>query len=118
VELLRVDGHRVIAVGDGEQAIIKISTQPVDVALLDVRMPGRTRFSVRRAVKARPETCPLPVALVTGLGGAEDRIQAVEAGEDDFLDQPVKKQELLARVRSPVGLKRITDELENAETGL
>jgi len=118
VELLRMHGYSVIAVGDGEQAFIEISSQPVDVALLDVMMPGRTGFSVCRAIKARPETCLVPVVLVTGLGSAEDRIQGIEAGADDFLNKPVKREELLARVRSLVRLKRITDELENAETVL
>jgi len=118
VELLRMHGYSVIAVGDGEQAFMEICSQPVDVALLDVMMPGRTGFSVCRAIKARPETCLVPVVLVTGLGSAEDRIQGIEAGADDFLNKPVKREELLARVRSLVRLKRITDELENAETVL
>ena len=118
VELLRMHGYSVIAVGDGEQAFMEICSQPVDVALLDVMMPGRTGFSVCRAIKARPETCLVPVVLVTGLGSAEDRIQGIEAGADDFLNKPVKREELLARVRSLVRLKRFTDELENAETVL
>ena len=118
VELLRMQGYRVIAVGDGEQAFTEICSQPVDLALLDVMMPGRTGFSVCRAVKARPETCLVPVVLVTGLGSAEDRIQGIEAGADDFVNKPVKKEELLARVRSLVRIKRFTDELENAETVL
>jgi putative two-component system response regulator len=117
-ELLRVHGYRVIAVADGEQAFMEICSQPVDLALLDVKMPGRTGFSVCRAVKARPETCLVPVVLITGLANAGDRIRGIEAGADDFLNKPVKKEELLARVRSLVRLKRITDELENAETVL
>ncbi len=117
-ELLRTHGYRVIAVENGEQAFMEICSQPVDLALLDVIMPGRTGFSVCRAVKTRPETCLVPVVLITGLGNAEDRMQGIEAGADDFLNKPVKKEELLARVRSLVRLKRFTDELENAETVL
>ena len=117
-ELLRVHGYRVIAVADGEQAFMKICSQPVDLALLDVMMPGRTGISVCRAVKARPETSLVPVVLITGLANSDDRIRGIEAGADDFLNKPVKKEELLARVRSLVRLKRITDELENAETVL
>ena len=60
----------------------------------------------------------MPVVLITGLGSVEDRIHGIECGADDFLNKPVKKEELLARVRSLVRLKRITDELENAETVL
>lgn len=117
-ELLRVHGYRVIAVDNGKRALQEIYSQPVDLALLDVMMPGQSGFSVCRAVKARPETRLIPVVLVTGLGSADDRIRGIEAGADDFLNKPVKKEELLARVGSLVRLKRFTDELENAETVL
>ena len=66
-ELLRTHGYRVIAATDGEQAFKEICSQPIDLALLDVIMPGRTGFSVCRAVKSRPETCLIPVVLLTGL---------------------------------------------------
>jgi putative two-component system response regulator len=117
-EMLRLEGYRVIAVDNGEQALLEISSQPVDLALLDVMMPGQTGFAVCRAVKSRPETRLIPVVLVTGLGNADDRIRGIEAGADDFLNKPVRKEELLARVKSLVRLKRFTDELENAETVL
>ncbi len=116
--MLRLQGYRVIAVDNGEQALQEICSQPVDLALLDVMMPGQSGFAVCRAVKSRPETRLIPVVLVTGLGSADDRIRGIEAGADDFLNKPVKKEELLARVRSLVRLKRFTDELENAETVL
>lgn len=118
VELLRTHGYRVIAATDGDQAFNEICSRPVDLALLDVMMPGRTGFSVCQAVKSMPETCLVPVVLITGFSNAEDRMQGIEAGADDFLSKPVKKEELLARVRSLVRLKRITDELENAESVL
>jgi putative two-component system response regulator len=118
VELLRLNCYRVIAVENGEQAFKEACSQPVDLVLLDVMMPGPTGFSVCRAIKIRPETRFVPVVLITGLASAEDRIRGIEAGADDFLLKPVKKEELLARVRSLVRLKRYTDELENAETVL
>jgi putative two-component system response regulator len=79
-------------------------------------MPGQNGFAVCRAVKDRSETRLTPVVLITGLGRVEDRIRGIEAGADDFLNKPVRKEELLARVKSLVRIKRFTDELESAET--
>ena len=118
VELLRLNCYRVIEVEDGEQAFRQACTQPLDLILLDVMMPGASGFSVCRAIKSRPETRLIPVVLITGLTSVEDRIHGIESGADDFLHKPVKKEELLARVRSLVRLKRYTDELESAETVL
>jgi cyclic di-GMP phosphodiesterase len=117
-QMLCARGYGVIAVADGSQALDEIRAGSVDLALLDVMMPGRTGFAVCREIKSNPDTRLVPVILVTGLGAGEDRIQGIEAGADDFLNKPVKKEELLARVRSLVRLKRFTDELENAETVL
>ena len=89
--------------------------QTVDLALLDVMMPGQTGFAVCRAVKSNPETRLIPVVLVTGLSKLEDRVLGIECGADDFLSKPVSKEELLARVRSLLRIKQFTDELEKAE---
>jgi putative two-component system response regulator len=118
VELLRLNCYRVIEVEDGEEAFKQACTQALDLVLLDVMMPGPSGFSVCRAIKSRPETRLIPVVLITGLSSAEDRIRGIESGADDFLHKPIKKEELLARVRSLVRLKRYTDELESAESVL
>jgi putative two-component system response regulator len=103
---------------DGEQALTNLRTQPIDLALLDVIMPRHTGFSVCRSIKSNPDTCLIPVVLVTGLTETSDRIQGIEAGADDFLQKPINREELLARVRSLLRLKQFTDELERAETVL
>ncbi len=116
--LLRLQGYRVLAADDGVQALSLLEEQPVDVALLDVGMPHESGFSVCRAVKSRSATRLVPVVLMARLGEAEDRVHGVEAGADDFLSKPVRKEELLARVKSLVRLKRTGDELETAEAVL
>jgi len=86
--------------------------------LLDVIMPRRTGFDVCRAIRSKPETRLIPVVLVTSSTDTSDHIQGIECGADDFLNKPVNKAELLARVRSLLRLKQFTDELESAETVL
>ena len=90
----------------------------VDLALLDVMMPGKNGYDVCRAVKSQPETRFIPVVLVTGLSRVDERIQGITCGADDFLSKPVNRQELLARTRSLLRIKEFTDELENAEAVL
>jgi putative two-component system response regulator len=116
--LLIGEGYHVICAHDGEGAQQAVQDGPVDLALLDVKMPGKTGFSVCLAIKSRPETRLLPVVLVTGLTSTDDRIQGIMCGADDFLCKPINKHELLARVNSLLRLKEFTDELENAETVL
>ncbi len=117
-EILETEGYQVVCAQDGEQALEVLHSQPIDLALLDVLMPRRTGFSVCQTLKSDPITRLIPVVLVTGLTNRDDRIQGIECGADDFLNKPVHREELLARVRSLLRLKQYTDELENAETVL
>lgn len=117
-ELLESQGHRVVCASDGDGVLPLMRSTPVDAALLDVVMPRRTGFEICREVKSDPDLRLIPVVLVTGLTDREDRIHGLECGADDFLNKPVNREELLARVRSLLRLKRFTDELENAETVL
>jgi putative two-component system response regulator len=116
--MLSGEGYNVVCVGDGDQALRAVHNDSIDLALLDVMMPGKTGMSTCLAIKSQPETRLIPVVLVTGLTSTDDRIQGIMCGADDFLSKPVNKQELLARVRSLLRLKEFTDELENAETVL
>jgi putative two-component system response regulator len=114
--LLSSDGYSVELVADGEGALAMLETRQPDLVLLDVGLPGIGGFEVCRAIKQRAATRLTPVVLVTGLHARQHRIKGIEAGADDFLSKPFDREELLARVRSLVRLKRYTDELESAET--
>jgi putative two-component system response regulator len=116
--ILESEGHRVLAAADGAEALRLLRNNPVDLALLDVMMPGQTGFSVCREVKSDPATRLIPVVLVTGLANKSDRVLGIEAGADDFLSKPVHREELRARVRSLLRMKHYIDELEQAETVL
>ena len=116
--LLRLQGYRVLTADNGVEARSLLEEQSVDVALLDARIARESGLSVCRAVKSRSATQLLPVVLMGRLGGDQDRTRGIVAGADDFLSKPVRKEELLARVKSLVHLKRVGDELETAEAVL
>jgi putative two-component system response regulator len=117
-ELLSAQGFTVITAADGQSGLREISTQKVDLVLLDVMMPDLSGFEVCRQIKSTPETELVPVVMITSLSNKKDRVEGIEAGADDFLTRPVDRIELLARVRSLLTLKYRTDELERAEAVL
>jgi putative two-component system response regulator len=116
--LLSAEGYQVVCAADGQQALSRMGSNSIDLALLDVVMPRPTGFEICQAMKSKPETRLIPVILLTSLNSDADRIHGIMCGADDFLNKPVNKVELLARVHSLLRLKQFTDELDNAETVL
>jgi two-component system cell cycle response regulator len=94
----------------GREALQLVLAERVDLVLLDVMMPDMTGFEVCVALKSDPRTAHVPVVMVTALDQAEDRVRGLEAGADDFLTKPVDDVALVARVKSLVRLKSVTDE--------
>jgi putative two-component system response regulator len=116
--ILEGAGYGVVCVSDGRQALQAVRSGQVDMALLDVMMPGQSGLAACLEIKSSPDTRLFPVVLVTALTGTDDRVQGILCGADDFLNKPVKKYELLARVQSLLRIREFTNELENAEAVL
>jgi putative two-component system response regulator len=116
VRLLTTEGYDVHTAADGLSALAALEQYRPDIMLLDVQMPGVDGFEVCRRVKLNPATRLTPVVMVTGLNERENRIKGINAGADDFIVKPFDTEELRARVRSLIKLKRYTDDLESAES--
>jgi putative two-component system response regulator len=114
-KLLAAEGHDVIAVQDGAEALEAVQKHHPDVILLDVSMPHVDGLEVCRRLKADPATRLTPVVLVTGMSDMSDRIKGIEAGADEFLSKPVHPHELRARVASLSRMKHLIDALDSAE---
>lgn len=114
--ILERDGHTVEGTSDAEEALRMAKAGAYDLILLDVLMPSWDGFELCRTLKTQPETMFTPVVLITGLQDSPSRITGIEAGADDFLTKPMNMDELRARARSLVRLKRRTDDLDSAES--
>ncbi len=97
---------------DGPAALEMIAASPPDLVLLDVQMPGPSGFDICRQLKSQEATALLPVVLVTALEDQESRVRGIEAGADDFLSKPVRREELIARVKTLRRLHETRKELE------
>jgi two-component system, OmpR family, response regulator ResD len=108
---LERDGLEVAIARDGHEALRLLGSQHIDVAVLDVMMPGPDGLTLCRSLRQRGGYA-LPVILLTALGEEDDRIAGLEAGADDYLTKPFSPRELALRVRSvlrrapsPVGVQ-------------
>ncbi|WP_338723782.1 PleD family two-component system response regulator [Devosia sp. XK-2] len=108
---LSAEYYEVLTASSGAQALAICESEDIDIVLLDVMMPEMDGFEVCRRLKANPKTHHLPVLMITALDQTSDRVQGLEAGADDFLSKPVDDTQLMARVKSLVRLKSLTDEL-------
>jgi DNA-binding response OmpR family regulator len=96
---LERDGHEVFVARDGNEAFRLLNTERIDVAVLDVMMPGRNGLTLCRTLR-EDGGYAMPVILLTALGEEADRIAGLEAGADDYLTKPFSPRELALRVRS------------------
>jgi diguanylate cyclase (GGDEF)-like protein/PAS domain S-box-containing protein/putative nucleotidyltransferase with HDIG domain len=109
---------KVLTASDPRRAVDLARQHPIDVALVDVRMPNRDGIQVCRDLKASEDTAHIPVVLVTA-PETEPRLRAegLDAGAADFLAKPIDRVELAAKIRVMLRFKQDEDELRrlNAE---
>jgi DNA-binding response OmpR family regulator len=99
---LGLEGYHTLAVIDGDQALMRLTRERVDLVLLDVMLPGRNGFEVLREIrKGRRD---LPVILLTARTDEADKVLGLELGADDYVTKPFGLAELRARIR--VALRR------------
>lgn len=105
-------GYEAMLAHNGELALHMAFETPPDLVLLDVRMQGLSGYEVCRRLKAHAATRATPVVMVTALESEEDKLEAIEAGADDFITKPFTALMLLTRVKNLLRIKGLHDELE------
>ena len=114
--LLEAAGYDVRTATNGCEALQSAAEQPPDLVLLDVVMPGMSGVEVCRELKHHPATRLLPIILISATHDRANRLAGLEHGADEFLNKPIDPDELRTRVRSLIRVKRLTDDLESADT--
>lgn len=104
-------GFDIVPALDGEQALRRLNSRPVDLILLDVLMPGLDGFEVCRRIRANVDWIDIPIIF---LSAADDKtliVRALESGGVDYVTKPFNAAELLSRVRTHLALKTARDRL-------
>ena len=113
-ELLKDENYTIESASNGVEGLEKIEKDAPDLILMDAQMPKMDGFEMCKIVKGNYRTRFIPVIMITVLSSTEDRIKAIEAGVDDFVPKPFNRLEVLARTKSLINVKHLTDELDNA----
>ena len=116
--ILKGRGYAVLTAASAEAALDEIRASRPDLVVSDILMPGMGGYELCRRLRAQAGTALLPVILVTSLEGHDERVKGLEAGADDFLSRPVNWEELFARVRSLLRVKRLQDEIRELNAKL
>src|SRR5512145_2107853 len=100
----------------GEEGVQLAKREKPDLILLDVMMPGGIDgYEACRRLKAMPETRHIPVVILTTLDDRDNKVRGLQAGAEEFLTKPIDDVQLMARVKSLLSLKVVTDELRLRE---
>ena len=95
--LLRREGYEVAVAEDGHEAVEVCTTNPPDLMLLDLMLPGLSGTEVCREVRSRST---LPIIMLTAKDSEVDIVVGLELGADDYVTKPYSSRELLARIRA------------------
>ncbi|WP_440711455.1 response regulator [Herbiconiux sp. YIM B11900] len=94
---LGAQGHEVRTAADGRETMVAAAEHPPDLLILDLGMPALDGLEVIRAVRGWSQ---LPILVVSGRTDSYDKVDALDAGADDYVTKPFAIDELLARVRA------------------
>jgi two-component system alkaline phosphatase synthesis response regulator PhoP len=110
LELLRYnlakEGYRVTGVVSGEEGLRAARSQPPDVMVLDLMLPGMDGLTVCRELKMDAKTREVPVIILTAKGEEADVVAGLELGADDYVTKPFSPRVLLARLRAVLRRRR------------
>ncbi len=97
--LLSREGWDVHTHENGADAVDIVKTLDPDLVVLDVMLPGKSGFDILEELRALPETCDLPILMLTARGQSRDRDMAEQAGVSRFMTKPFSNAEVLTAVR-------------------
>jgi adenylate cyclase len=109
--MLSTRGYTVLLANSGEEALAKVASERPDLMLLDIVMPGLNGYQVCKRLRSETASSYLPVVMITASEHAQ-RVRALEAGADDFIQKPFDQAELLARIRSLLRIKAYHDTVQ------
>jgi len=110
--ILVQEGYIVRPVLDGVLAISSAKTNPPDIILLDIMMPGMTGYEICERLKTDEELRDIPVIFISALNSVMDKVKAFSIGGVDYITKPFQPQEVLARIHTHLTIRQLQQALQ------
>lgn len=111
-------GYKVLTEVNGLSGIDKVKRNPPDLILLDIMMPQLDGFETCRLLQADPSTKDIPIIFITSLSDVEEKIKGLYLGAVDYITKPFQPEEVLARVKLHLKMRRLNIELDEQKQQL
>jgi len=105
-------GYEIAVAADAGEALDFLSSDIPDLILLDIMMPGTDGFELCRIIKQMENLIEVPILFLTALTDPESIVKGFDSGAVDYISKPFNNAELLARIKTHLGLKRAREELK------
>ncbi|MBN2656614.1 MAG: response regulator [Spirochaetales bacterium] len=105
-------GYEIAVAADAGEALDFLSSDVPDLILLDIMMPGTDGFELCRIIKQMEKLAEVPVLFLTALTDPDSIVKGFDSGAVDYISKPFNNAELLARIKTHLGLKRAREELK------
>jgi PAS domain S-box-containing protein len=110
--ILTEQGYRVRPANSGKLALASVALDHPELILLDIRMPGMDGFEVCRQLKRSEQSRRIPLIFISASTNVDEHVVGLSSGAVDFITKPIRREELLARVRTHIELGRLQTHLE------
>ncbi len=97
---LEKEGFKVMATGDGAEALTMVKERRPDIIVLDWMLPGLSGVEVCERLRGNDDTKGIPIIMLSARGEENDRVRGLDAGADDYMVKPFSPSELAARIRA------------------
>lgn len=111
-------GYKVFSAGNGPEALLLLEENEIDLALLDMRMPGMSGYEILKEIRKAHSALELPVLMLTATDDSEAMISSLKSGANDYLIKPCNREILAARIETQLSMKEMNESLVSERNNL
>jgi PAS domain S-box-containing protein len=118
MDVLSDAGYKVRPASDGKSALRSVQDKLPALIILDIMMPDMDGYEVCRILKAEEQTSSIPIIFISALGDEDKKLKGFQVGGVDYITKPFYSEEVIARVKAHLNLRRMQFDLEETNTTL